>query len=74
MYDMNTQMNKRLIFGIFLIIVGLIWLLNIGESFGQLLILSIGIYFCLIGASQKIRSSKKKIPEEEDNLPIKDDS
>ncbi len=66
-------MNKRLIFGIFLVIVGIIYLFTIGESFSQLLILSIGIYFCFIGASKTISSSKKKISEEEDNQPNQDD-
>ena len=67
-------MNKRLILGIFLILVGLIYLLMLGDSFGQLLILSIGIYFCLIGLSIKLKESKNKKAEDQDNQIIEDDS
>ncbi|MDP7194210.1 MAG: hypothetical protein QF496_01355 [Dehalococcoidia bacterium] len=67
-------MNKRLILGIFLIIVGVIYLLILGDSFGQLLILSIGIYFCLIGLTIKLKESKNKKSEDQDNQIIENDS
>jgi|TARA_B100002003_G_C13863088_1_gene422390 hypothetical protein len=67
-------MNKRLILGIFLILVGIIYLLILGDSFGQLLILSIGIYFCLIGLSMKLKESKNEKAEDQDNQIIRNDS
>jgi len=51
-------MNKRLNFGIFLIIVAIFYLLKIGASFGQLVILIIGIYFCFVGVSIKYKKTK----------------
>ena len=67
-------MNKRLILGIFLIIVGVIYLFILGDSFAQLLILSIGIYFCLIGLTIKLKESKNKKSEDQDNQIIENDS
>ena len=66
-------MYKRLILGIFLILVGIIYLWILGDSFGQLLILSIGIYFCLIGLSMKLKESKNKKVEDQDNRIIEND-
>ena len=66
-------MNKRLFFGIFLIIAAIFYLLILGESFGQLLILIIGIYFFLIGASKKYRESKKLKSKDTDTDAVKYD-